>query len=243
MLLDVVFVKVMALARLSTLLRLIPAPAFTVKLFAPPVPIVNKPVLLIAPVVAPPPIVLKVRLFGVVTLLFNVIAPPLVWKIQGPDGLVTPVTVASVPNVPVCATSPMVNAPVVVIVFNALFDNPNPVTPLPVVIATLGVLLVKLTAPDPPVIVPPARDILSAVRLIAVAPLPFVNVPALFVNVPVPAFTVIPPGPVTVLVFVTPLPVKLTLPLPPAVTAFPVVNKPAVCNVMLDAPEPVVTVP
>src|SRR5579862_15118 len=119
MLLDVLFVKVTALARLPTLLRLIPAPAFTVKLFAPAVPIVNKPVPLIAPVVALLPVVLKVKSLGVVTLLFNVIAPPLVWKIQGPDGLVTPVTAASVLNVPVCATSPMVNVPVVVIVFNA----------------------------------------------------------------------------------------------------------------------------
>ncbi len=98
---DVLFVKVTALARLLALLKLIPAPALTVKLFAPPLPIVKAPVPVIEPVPTPPPTLLNVKSFGVVTALFKVIAAPLVWNIHAPDGFVTPLTVPFVLNVPV----------------------------------------------------------------------------------------------------------------------------------------------
>src|SRR5579871_6177875 len=101
-------------------------------------------------------------------------------------------------------------------VFNSVADKPNPLDPLPNVIAVEGVLLVKLTAPLPALIVPLASTISFAVKLIAVDPLLLVSDP-LLVKVPVPPFTVIPPGPVMVALFVTPPPIKLTLPLLPLV--------------------------
>jgi hypothetical protein len=214
------FVNTTALARLPTLLKLIPAPAFTVKLPAPLLPIVNAPVPFTVPVVPLVPVVLNVRLPGVVTALSNVIVPPRVWKTHAPEGF-TPVTAPSVTIVPVCNTSPIVNTPLVVIVFNSPLDKPKlePVVPAPNAIMRPIVLDVNITAPLPPVIVPPANTMSSAVKLIAFALPSFVITPAVLVNVPVPAFSVRPPTPIIVLVFVIPTLVKLTLPVLPAVTA------------------------
>src|SRR4029079_17523852 len=106
------------------------------------------------------------------------------------------------------------------------------------------VLHVGFTAPEPPVIVPPASVMVSAVKLIAVLPDELVNVPALLFKVPEPAFAVMPPGPVTVAEFVIPLPVNETEPEPPAVIALLIVKRPAVCKVIFAAPDPVlVTAP
>src|SRR5262245_17225927 len=112
MLPDVVFVRLIALARLPVSVSEIPAPALTVRLLAPAAPMVSVPPPLTAPVVAPLPVVDKVRLFGVVTALLSVIVPPPVCSVQAPDGLVTPVTAPSVEMVPLCATSPIVSVPV-----------------------------------------------------------------------------------------------------------------------------------
>ncbi len=82
-------------------------------------------------------------------------------------------------------------------------------------------------------IVPP-RTILPAVKLIAVvaAPPPFDNVPAVLVNVPVPALMVIPPGAVAAPKFVIPTPDSVMLLEPPvsSVPAFKVIKPPAVTD-------------
>jgi hypothetical protein len=71
---------------------------------------------------------------------------------------------------------------------------------------------------------------LSAVIEIGVLPvlLEMLLAAELLVKVPVPASIVTPPGPVTVELFVTPTPVKLTEPAAPVVdTAPPIVRRPA----------------
>src|SRR6478752_7234951 len=128
-------VSVTPVARLPTLLRLIPAPAFTTRLFAPAVPTVSAPEPFTAPPVAAPPVVPKVRFPGVVTALFSVIVPPPVCSTHAPLGFVTPVTAPSVLKVPVCAVSPTVNVPVVVIVLSSAFERPRPEPPVPITIA------------------------------------------------------------------------------------------------------------
>ncbi len=132
--------------------------------------------------------------------------------------------------------------PVVVIVFSAVFINTRPPPGPAIVIVRFAVAVVRLTAPEPPVIVPPAKVIVSAVKLMAVLPDELVKTPALLSNVPVPAFAVTPPGPVTVLVLVIPLPVKDTTPDPPAVIALLIVNDEGDWNVILAAPGPVVVI-
>ena len=91
----------------------------------------------------------------------------------------------------------------------------------------------RVTTPDPPVTIPPARTIsVSARRLIAPAVVPLVIVPALFVNVPVPASSVIPfVSPVIVFVLVTLTPVMANA--PPAAVMFPevVTAPPAVIEI------------
>ena len=104
--------------------------------------------------------------------------------------------------------------------------------------------VLNVTGALPPVMVPPARLMSSAVITIALAVPLLVRTPAVLSNTPVPALIVTPPGPVTVDMLVTPTPPSETVPVPPAVTTAPMVSRPVAVSEMVPlAAAVVVTAP
>ena len=237
-----VFWLMPAMVRFALLVRLtLPAPALVaLKLVTalplpvrvvPPLDLVVKrpaitplvpPASLIEPAAPVPPSAVRFRALApapeVNTLLM---AMPPVWLssvVPAPVALVV-ATAALTVMAPVSLALPMVSPPVVVTVRSSAAESSSvpPVvsSPLPRLIASLSVLLLRVTAPLPPVTVPPVSAILSAVRFTAL-PVPLLLMMPVLVSMLVPPSTVTAPPPAMMVPALVTPPAPVTLvPLPP----------------------------